>query len=166
MRNKIAIAAIMVLGVLAAIAGVAATGGSETRKFVEDLSPSEDANGMIDESKLPPTMGVMDSTGAVVGYVKKMHYQSDTFTYPLPVFGPDTNHIGHVGENGFWALGEPEPFSEGSYSVVEEFDENGELIWSEVILPIRPTPGEEYGPDGELISSRTIYDSETSQGPP
>ena len=100
---------------------------------MEALPPWEDANGMIDESKLPPTMGVMDSTGAVVGYVKKMHYQSDTFTYPLPVFGPDTNHIGHVGENGFWALGEPEPFSEGSYTIIEEFDASGGLISSQTI---------------------------------
>ena len=162
MRNKIAIAAIMVLGVLAAIAGVAATGGDETRKAMEALPPWEDANGMIDESKLPATMGVADSTGAVVGYMKTRGPD----IYPEPVFGSGGNLIGHLGEHGYSALGEPEPFIEGSYSVVEEFDENGELIWSEVILPIRPTPGEEYGPVGELISSRTIYDRETIQGPP
>ena len=60
-------------------------------------------------------------------------WSCETDLYPLPVLGPDGQLVGHIGENGFWALGEPEPFIEGSYTVVEEFDASGELISTRTI---------------------------------
>ncbi len=104
-----------------------------------------DANGMVDESKLPPTMGVADSTGAVVGYVETRHY--GTGLYPEPVLGPDGNLIGHIGENGYWALGEPEPYIKDAYTVIEEYGPDGELTRHEIIRPEPPAQGEE-GPVG------------------
>ena len=143
-RNKIGIAVIVVLGAFAAIAGVAATGGQESFDAVyteENRSAWVDENGIWDNSLLPSTFDVLDHTGAVVGQVETKHYGTEL--YPLPVIDSDGNLVGHVGENGFWRVGEEEPFIEGAFTVIEEFDDSG-----------------------ELISSRTIYDSETIQGPP
>ena len=90
---------------------------------------------MIDESKLPATMGVLDSTGAVVGYLKT----GEDELYPVPVYGSDGSQIG---ENGYWVLGEPEPFIPDAYTVNEEYGPDGELTWCEIIRPVRPAPGE------------------------
>ena len=68
-------------------------------------------------SKLPPTEEVIDRTGAVVGTVETKDNLAGV--YPLPVTGPDGRLVGHIGINGFWALGEPEPVIEGAYTVLE-----------------------------------------------
>ena len=72
-RNKIGIVAILVLGVLVAIAVVGATGPEETRENLyaeQNRSPWVDENGVWDNSQAPATFNVLDRTGAVVGYVK------------------------------------------------------------------------------------------------
>ena len=103
MRIRVTIAAaVLVVAVLVA-AVVAAWGGSDTFR-----PPWENEDGIWDMSQLPATENVLDHTGAVVGVVETRHYETDT--YPLPVLGPNGELVGHIGENGFWALGEPEPF--------------------------------------------------------
>ena len=147
-RSKIAIAAVLVLGVLAAIAGVAATGGQESfdAVYTEENRPVwVDENGIWDNSLLPSTFDVLDHTGAVVGQVETTHYGTEL--YPLPVIDSDGNLVGHVGENGFWRVGEEEPFIEGAFTVIEEFDADGERTRHEIIQAIVPGPGEE-GPTG------------------
>ena len=144
-KANIAIAVVVVFGVVAALIAVAATGGKETRKFVERLDPWESPDGMIDESKLPATMGVGDSTGAVVGYLKR---SDEAFgLYPLPVYGADGRQIGQVGENGYWALGEAEPYIPDSYTGIQEWDADGNLIYHQIIYP-EPPPGAPEGPTG------------------
>ena len=139
MRSRI-ISVVLVLGVLAATIAVAATEGGETRRFVEGLEPWESPDGMIDESKLPATMGVLDSTGAVVGYIKRSDEVLEL--YPLPVYGEDGRRIGQVGEYGYWPLGEAEPFIPDAYTVIEEYGPDGELTRCEIIRPVPPKPGE------------------------
>ena len=78
--------------------------------------PWENEDGTIDMSKLPPTEEVIDRTGAVVGTVETKDNLAGV--YPLPVTGPDGRLVGHIGINGFWALGEPEPVIEGAYTVL------------------------------------------------
>ena len=119
MRIKVTItAAVLVLALLVAGAVVIADTGDTSRR------PAwENEDGIGDMSKLPPTRPVLDSTGTFVGNVETRHYETDT--YPLPVLGPDGQVIGHLGGNGFWRLGEPEPVVEIPYTVVEEFDESG-----------------------------------------
>ena len=121
MRNKIMITGIVVVVVSVLVAGavvIADTGDTPRRP------PWEDENGIIDSSKLPATQEVVDRTGAVVGTVETKYYLTDR--YPLPVTGPDGQLVGHFGQNGFWALGESEPVIEGAYTVIEEFDADGE----------------------------------------
>ena len=142
MRNRI-IAVTLVLGMVAAAIGIAATNGAETRQFVERMDPWESPNGIINTSMLPATMGVGDSTGAVVGYTKT----SEDDLYPQPVYGEDGSQIGHVGEYGYYALGESEPYIADAYTVIEEFDADGERIRHEIIRPIAPEPGH-TGPVG------------------
>ena len=126
MRIRVTIAAaVLVVAVLVA-AVVAAWGGSDTFR-----PPWENEDGIWDMSQLPATENVLDHTGAVVGVVETRHYETDT--YPLPVLGPNGELVGHIGENGFWALGEPEPFIEDAYTVVEEFGASGELISTRTI---------------------------------
>ena len=147
-RSKIAIAVVLVLGVAAVIAGVAASDGGETREFQErlDARPWVDANGMVDVTKMPRLEGVADHTGALVGYVETRHTYGDEFVYPQPVIDADGNLVGHIGENGFWALGTEEPVIEDAYTVVEEYDADGQLIFRQVIGP-GSNEGEE-GPQG------------------
>ena len=147
-RNKIGIAVIVVLGVFAAIAGVAATGGQESFDAVyteENRSAWVDENGIWDNSLLPSTFDVLDHTGAVVGQVETKHYGTEL--YPLPVIDSDGNLVGHVGENGFWRVGEEEPFIEGAFTVIKEWGPDGELTRHEIIRPEPPAQGEE-GPTG------------------
>ncbi len=138
----------MVLGAFAAIAGVAATGGQETSDAVyadENRPVWVDENGVWDNSLLPSTFDVLDHAGAVVGQVETRHYGTEL--YPLPVIDSDDNLVGHVGENGFWRVGEEEPFIEGAFTVIEEFGADGERTRHEIIRAIEPEPGEE-GPTG------------------
>ncbi len=146
--SKIAIAVVLVLGVAAVIAGVAASDGEETREFQEALNarPWVDANGMVDVTKMPPREGVVDHTGAHVGFVETRHTHGDEFVYPHPVVDADGDLVGHIGENGFWPLGEEEPVIEDAYTVIEEYDADGKLIHKEVIGP-GSNEGEE-GPQG------------------
>ena len=139
MRDRI-ITVVLALGLVAAAIAVAATDGGETRKFGKGLDPWESPDGMNDESKLPATMGVSDSTGAVVGYIKRSDEALEM--YPLPVYGEDGRQIGQVGENGYWPLGEAEPFIPDAYTVIEEYGSGGELTRCEIIRPVQPIPGE------------------------
>ena len=149
-RSKIAIAAVFVLGVAAAIAGVAASDGEETREFQEALNarPWVDANGIVDVTKMPALQGVVDHTGAHVGFVETRHTHGDEFVYPYPVIDEDGNLVGHIGENGFWPLGTEEPFIADAYTVIEEYDANDKLVRREVIGP-NSNEGVE-GPQGNI----------------
>ena len=123
--SKIAIAAVLVLGVLAVVTEMVAAQVVSTRPSWENVE------GVWDMSNLPANENVIDHTGVVVGIVETRHY--GTGLYPRPVIGPDGNLVGHIGENGFWALGEPEPVTEGAYTIIEEFDASGGLISSQTI---------------------------------
>ena len=122
MRNKIMITGIVVV----VVSGPGRRGGGDSRIPVTPhvAHRGRDENGIIDSSKLPATQEVVDRTGAVVGTVETKYYLTDR--YPLPVTGPDGQLVGHFGQNGFWALGESEPVIEGAYTVIEEFDADGE----------------------------------------
>ena len=124
MRDKFAVALAVMLVMVFAI--MATTGRASPPR-----PPWERADGTVDVSKLPATEDVIDHTGTFVGTAKT----SDDLVgiYPLPVYGPDDEVIGHVGENGFWALGDPEPIDEDAYTIVEEFDASGNLVHTRTI---------------------------------
>ena len=147
MKSRI-ITVVLVLGVLAAMAIVAATGPEETEADLyaeQNRSPWVDENGVWDNSLLPETFDVLDHHGEVVGVVETRHYGTDL--YPLPVLDPNGAVVGHVGEYGYYALGESEPYIADAYTVIEEFDADGERIRHEIIRPIAPEPGH-TGPVG------------------
>ena len=75
------------------------------------------------------------------------HTHGDEFVYPHPVVDADGDLVGHIGENGYWPLGEEEPVIEDAYTVIKEWDADGNLIRNEIIRAIAPEPGEE-GPTG------------------
>ncbi len=127
-RKKIAIAVVLTLvvaGTLAGVAGVAGTPGEVKRAWVN-------SDGIVDVSKVPERYGVLDHTGAHVGFIETRHLYGEDDVYPQPVIDADGNLIGHIGDNGFWALGGEEPVLEGAYSAVEEYGASGELIHKQV----------------------------------
>ena len=153
MKNKITIAAAVVVVVAVMVAGVVAA------QVVDTRPPWENEDGIWDMSQLPDAEGVVDSTGTFVGVVETRHYETDL--YPLPVLGPNGELVGHLGENGFWALGEPEPLpQEDAYTVVEEFDAAGTLRMRRTIHEGSDarTVIEEFNASGGLMSVETIYE--------
>ena len=132
MRSKIAIAAVVILVVAALATGAVAAQGLDTRP------PWENEDGIWDMSKLPETEDVLDRSGAVIGTVATKYYFEDEETYPLPVLGPDGTLVGHLGESGFWALGDPEPVIRDAYTIIEAYDESGNLISKETIYETAP----------------------------
>ena len=141
MRNKIILTATLAIAVCVLVAGAIAIGGGDDDYVPR--SPWEGENGIIDESKIPPTEGVVDRTGTVVGVTKLADELAEI--YPVPVYnGPDGELIGHIGENGYWALDEEEPIIEDSVTTVEESD--GSTTW------IR-----QYNGRGELIRDEVIH---------
>lgn len=163
------VTATLAIAVCALVAGSIALGGGDD-DYVP-LQPWEGENGIIDESKLPPTEGVVDRTGASVGVTKLADELADI--YPLPVYGPDGEIVGHLGENGYWALGEEEPIIEdsvttvmgadGPISYLRQHNVSGELIFVDragVEIGVVKTdelysndiyPAPVYGPDGEVL---------------
>ena len=161
-RNKIGIVAILVLGVLVAIAVVGATGPEETRENLyaeQNRSPWVDENGVWDNSQAPATFNVLDRTGAVVGYVKT---SEEGVLYPQPVYGSDGGQIGHVGQYGYYALGESEPYIADAYTVIEEFDADGDRTRHEIMRPIAPEPGD-TGPVGH--THEIVQPNQAGPGP-
>lgn len=169
MRNKILLSATLIVAVFAMVAGAIAAGGGD-----EDYVPRqpwEGENGVIDESKLPPTEGVVDRTCASVGVTKLADKLAGI--YPLPVYGTSGEVVGHIGENGYWALGEEEPIiedsvttvmgSDGPISYLRQHNVSGELIFVDrtgVEIGVVKTdelysndiyPAPVYGPDGEVL---------------
>ena len=125
MRKQVTIIATAFIAVFVMVFGAIAVMGDPERPGWEGV------DGIINESLLPATEDVIDHTGAFVGTVKT----SDDLAgvYPLPVYNADGKVIGHVGEKGYWALGEPEPVDEDSLTTVEEFDADGNLIHTRTI---------------------------------
>ena len=80
----------------------------------------ENADGTVDMSKLPATRPVVDHTGQTVGTISTDYMRTGDRSSSLPVTGPDGQLVGHIGPNGYWALGDPEPVNEGSATTVEE----------------------------------------------
>lgn len=156
MGKKIGIATGLMLAVVIVAAGVVAAQGVDTRP------PWENEDGIWDMSKLPATESVVDSTGTVVGTVETRFYEEDV--YPLPVNGPDGQLVGHLGENGFWALGEPEPVIEGAYGTVKGYDENGELVSKQTIINGVTTTDflVEFDEDGEPVRRHTTINGVTT----
>ena len=140
MGNKSILTATLLIAVCALVAGAMAMGGGDDDYVPRP--PWEDENGVWDVSKLPPTMEVLDHTGAVVGVSKTSEDLAGV--YPLPVYGPDGEVVGHLGENGYWALDEEEPIIEDSVTTIEESD--GSTTW------IR-----QYNGRGELIRDEVIH---------
>ena len=129
MKTKLAIAAaLFALAVFATGAVVIASSDDTPQR-----PPWENEDGTMDVTKLPATRTVVDLTGAIVGTISTDYMVSGDRPTELPVTGPDGQLVGHIGPNGFWALGEPEPVREGAYTVIEEFDESGELIGTRTI---------------------------------
>ena len=127
MKNKITIAAAVVVVVAVMVAGVVAA------QVVDTRPPWENEDGIWDMSQLPPTLGVVDSTGEYVGTIPS-DYKITGDTGLQPVTGPNGELVGHFGPGGFRALGEPEPLpQEDAYTVVEEFDASGDLISTRTI---------------------------------
>ena len=93
----------------------------------------ENENGIVDVSKLPATMQVLDSTGAVVGTVSTDYMKTGDRTGQLIVTGPDGQTVGHIGHKGFWASGNPEPVTEGGYTVIEVHDDSDVQVSVETI---------------------------------
>ena len=154
MKNKITITAAVVVVVAVMVAGVVAAQAVDTRP------PWENEDGIWDMSQLPPTLGVVDSTGEYVGTIPS-DYKITGDTGLQPVTGPNGELVGHFGPGGFRALGEPEPLpQEDAYTVVEEFDAAGTLRMRRTIHEGSDarTVIEEFNASGGLISEETVYD--------
>ena len=154
MKNKITITAAIVVVVAVMVAGVVAAQAVDTRP------PWENEDGIWDMSQLPPTLGVVDSTGEYVGTIPS-DYKITGHTGLQPVTGPNGDLVGHFGPGGFRALGEPEPLpQEDAYTVIEEFDAAGTLRMRRTIHEGSDarTVIEEFNASGGLISEETVYD--------
>ena len=116
MRIKTTIAAaVLTVAVLVAGAVLISDTGDTPRR------PAwENADGTVDVSKLPATRPVVDRTGQTVGTISTDYMRTGDRYSSLPVTGPDGQLVGHIGPNGYWALGDPEPTLEGSVTTIEE----------------------------------------------
>ena len=116
MRIKATIAAVMlVVAVLAAGAVVVADIGNTPSRLLW-----ENEDGTMDVSKLPATRPVVDRMGQTVGTISTDYMKTGDRDFPLPVTGPDGQLIGHIGPNGYWAIGESEPEITDSVTTIEE----------------------------------------------
>ena len=127
MRNKMIVAAVLLVAAVSALVIVSRRGQQDD--FVRP--PTEGESSIVDMTKLPPTENVLNREGVVVGVVKTERYMTDI--YPYPVYGPDGNIVGHLGLNGYWALGEEEPSLEGALTTIQGFDETGKLVEEKTI---------------------------------
>lgn len=113
MAVTVLVVAVLVTGVVV----IADTGDTPRRPLWEN------EDGTMDVSKLPATRMVVDRTGQSVGTISTDYMKTGNRDFPMPVTGPDGQLVGHIGPNGFWALGEPEPVIAGSVTTVEELDD-------------------------------------------
>lgn len=106
----------------------------------------------------PEYFDVSDSTGTTVGVVKTADAFADDIKFPLPVFSSTDRalQVGHYGEYGYWALGEPEPWCESCKLTKTEYKNDG----SKRIVTEQPGPNytitrttETLDPDGNKTSS-------------
>lgn len=129
MKNMMIVAAVIAVAVVAVSALVIVSRRGQHDEYARP--PVEGENDIVKIAKLPPTENVLNREGEVVGVVKTEHYMTDI--YPYPVYGPDEKVVGHLGLNGYWALGEEEPILEGASTTVQGFDEAGKLVEEKVI---------------------------------
>ena len=80
-------------------------------------------DGIGDPSLYPDTIGVLDSTGKVVGTLETRLLHDPDDPDEIPVKNSSGEIVGHFGPNGYWALGEPKPESRFTVTV-EEYDES------------------------------------------
>ena len=87
--------------------------------------------------------------GKAVGVAKTSEVLGDEEVFPNPVYSLDDHsvQVGFLGKNGYWAIGEQEPWCETCVSVSEELGENGaKIVITETYGP-EPHDDRDYGSD-------------------
>ena len=107
-----------VVALLALMLSVVAVAAARSSDTAPTRPPWVNENGIVDMSKYPATMDVLDRTGALVGTVETKYLRTSK---RIPVIGADGEIVGHFGPNGYWALGELEPVIEDKVTTIEEY---------------------------------------------
>ena len=113
----IAITSILAIATIAVIVTVPTGANDDTPGRL----PWVGEDGIVDESLYPDTIGVVDSTGQVVGTVETRLLDADDFEQ-VPVKDSNGVIVGYFGTKGYWAMGESEPDRTGTVTIKEYAD--------------------------------------------